>query len=87
MAYEVAIPFINQNDLSQEYDAKDVFPKGDYKPEEAHTEELLNLGYIIKKTTPSEMTVDKIKEKLDSDGIEYDSKANKKELVELLGKE
>lgn len=32
----------------------------------------------------NEMTVSEIKEKLDELGIEYDSKANKKELVNLL---
>lgn len=51
---------------------------------EGRKEALIKLDLLVEEEAPKELTVNEIKAKLDKDNIEYDSKANKKDLVELL---
>lgn len=45
----------------------------------------LDAGVVVSDVEEKELTVAEIKERLDEKGIEYDSKAKKDELKELLG--
>ncbi|MGX7075353.1 HeH/LEM domain-containing protein [Globicatella sanguinis] len=86
MAFKVLKPFKDTTDKKYEYGVGDTFPRtGFTKVSEERQQYLVDLGFIAKETEDiTKLTVAELKERLDNKGIEYDAKAKKDDLINLL---
>lgn len=86
MAFKVLKPFRDTTDNKYEYGVGDTFPRtGFNKVTDERKQYLVDLGFIAEETEDiTKLTVAELKERLDNQGIEYDAKAKKDDLINLL---
>lgn len=85
MAFKVLKPFKDKTDKKYEYGVGDTFPRTGFNVPNERKEYLVELGFIENtKEDITKLTVAELKERLDNQGIEYDSKAKKDDLINLL---
>ena len=84
MTYKAKITFRDLQDNEHVYQVGDIYPRDGYEPSKERVAEVLEKGGIEPVEPSKELTVKELKAKLDEDGIEYDAKAKKADLEELL---
>ena len=84
MAYKAKIIFRDLQDNEYIYQAGETYPREGYEPSIERVAEVLEKGGIEPVEPQKELTVKELKAKLDEAGIEYDAKAKKADLEELL---
>ena len=84
MTYKAKITFRDLQDNEYIYQVGEVYPREGYETSKERVAEVLEKGGIEPVEPSKELTVKELKAKLDEDGIEYDAKAKKADLEELL---
>lgn len=84
MTYKAKITFRDLQDNEYIYQVGEVYPREGYKPTKERVAEVLEKGGIEQVEPSKELTVKELKAKIDEAGIEYDAKAKKADLEELL---
>ncbi|MGX7099430.1 HeH/LEM domain-containing protein [Globicatella sanguinis] len=85
MAFKVLKPFKDATDKEFKYGAGDTFPRTGLNVPNERQEYLVELGFIADtKEDVTKLKVAELKERLDNQGIEYDAKAKKDDLINLL---
>ena len=84
MAYKAKITFRDLQDNEYIYQVGETYPREGYEHTKERVAEVLEKGGIEPVEPSKELTVKELKAKLDEAGIEYDAKAKKADLEELL---
>lgn len=84
MTYKAKITFRDLQDNEYIYQVGETYPREGYESTKERVAEVLEKGGIEPVEPSKELTVKELKAKLDEAGIEYDAKATKADLEELL---
>ena len=84
MTYKAKITFRDLQDNEYIYQVGEVYPREGYEPSKERVAKIQEKGGIEPVEPSKELTVKELKAKLDEAGIEYDTKAKKADLEELL---